>query len=694
MNRFRESGWAQASSFILIVSLFVGVLLALAGSTTGVHALAAPLIGTTVILIAGLLLLGLAGMSTVATLPAAFVVGAAATIVAMLALVELLGVVAQSAFLIWAAAVAVAAAASLSRWKKQAAVGPWVDVGAALGLSVLIGFFCGNIASFLPSAAEGATLPAWTDYYIHGTVIASFGDPLAIKQGNILLAGTHRPFYHYGSFMLPAGLLPSSGLPGLGLALATQLPLGLLVGALGLYALIAQLSGRSAALVAILAIACLPDASSYWMQNGFFGFRWLLYTAPGSGYALGVGALAATCLLVGMRAKQYGAYVLAGFLLLSMFIIRLHLFSILAPALTATWLIAQWRMSSKRKAQLVIGCFTLILVAAITALASSAKLLEVMQPLRYAGAVLGLGSPGSLKFYQTQAAWMPTAMLLPLAVSMIFVATLGVFAVALPLVTLLWIRAGKWEVFDWLPWALCGTYALLILLLPPALSSDPTDLKHRPFVMLYAVVGAWTIARTIQLLAFKTAASKWTVRIALSVFAVAVPLILLIGHNSQPGRPSGEHMPWAANFFDSHVESGLVQVGTYIRENSEPGDLLIMPGQATRDHVTSELTELISLADVATYLGRTELMGVQSGPAAKIADKRSSEVNDLLAATSWREACQQMRRIGVRWYVENRAGQRLWDKAIERTAWKSGDFVVYDAGSKSQDGCDRNEPSP
>ncbi|BCF98095.1 hypothetical protein PPGU19_026640 [Paraburkholderia sp. PGU19] len=123
-------------------------------------------------------------------------------------------------------------------------------------------------------------MPGWLDLYLHGTVIASFGDPLALTRGDIFLADARRPFYHYGPFMLPAALLPSTGLPGLGLATAVLLPFGLLIAALGTYAFAAELAGEGAALVAVLAIAILPDASHYGMYNGFYGFHWLLVTAP------------------------------------------------------------------------------------------------------------------------------------------------------------------------------------------------------------------------------------------------------------------------------------------------------------------------------------------------------------------------------------------------------------------------------
>lgn len=686
MNHSRSSIWSQRLIFALIISVFVDVLLVLAGGDLGICALIAPLIGAVVIVASGELLLGFAGVSPVAFLPAAFVTGAAATMMAMLAIVELFGVIAQTAFLIWAAVIAGVFLIS-PRARSRQPVSTWIDIGATLGQSLLVGYFCRDIAGFLPTAVTGGALPVWTDYYVHGSVIASFGDPLAIAQGNILLAHVHRPFYHYGSFMLSAGMLPSSGLPGLGLALATMLPLGLLTGCFGVYALIAQQSGRTFALVTVLAVACLPDASYYWMQNAFFGFRWLLYTAPGSGYALGVAAMAALCVMHGSREKRYSPSVLGLFLLLSLFMIRIHFFVLLTPALAGTWLFAQWRAPTVRKVQLAGVSFALLLMASAVAIAQLPDLRTIFLPLQYIEGMLGYGIATYSHFFYSVEEITPLAVTLIVGVPLLLIATLGALVVAFPAVTWAWARAGRWEDLDWLPWMLCGAYALLILI-GPVLDSDPSELKQRPFILLYALVGAWTFARAIELYGTPVLHKDRQERAVLGAFLVAVIVVIGLAKESKPARPFLARMQGAHRFYGVPIEPGLAKTASFIRSHSEPGDLVIMSGEALRGYIWSSLTELVSLSDVPTYIGRTEFLETQSAASLAIATKRTSEVSGIITAASWSIACHRMRQSGVRWYVEYQRDLPQWDPEKRIAVMRAGDFAVYDAGRIGERDCD------
>lgn len=686
MNYLISSSWSQRLAFSVLVAGFIDVLMALAGAHLGASMLLAPLFGTAIITASGELLLGIAGLNTTATLTASFVVGAAATMMAMLALSELFGFIAQTSFLIWAATVAIIFVTRSKPLPAKHSFFSWIDIGATLGLSILVAYFCRDIAAFPPIANSGAPLPAWTDYYVHGTVIASFGDPLAIKQGNILLAHEHRPFYHYGSFMLAAGLLPSSGLSGLGLSLATLLPVGLFIGLLGLYEFIAQQSGRSIALLVILIVACVPDASFYWMQNAFLGFRWLLYTAPGSGYALGVAGVASACVLQGSRTKKLGPHALGLLLLMSLFMIRVHFFVLLAPALGGTWLLAQWRVPSGLKAQLLVLCFTLFILGSTITLALRADLLSFFMPLQYIESALHSGPPKYLHFFQEIKGNTPLALVLILGVGMLFVATLGVFVIGLPIVAWLWARTGQWEDIDWLPWMLLGTYALLILL-GPVMDADPSELKQRHFILLYASVAAWTLARGVEL----ANPATWDINrhqpATLSAFIAALLAIAVVGQDAKPARPLFDLMPGARRFYGVHIERGLAQVASYIRHHSQPGDLMIMSGNAMRGYIWSSLTELVSMADVPTYIGRTEFLEKEGGNALSIATKRSAVVDEITTAASWQMACDQMRKNGVRWYVEYQPNLPRWDPANRIAIMKGGDFVVYDAGLKAQSNC-------
>ena len=203
-------------------------------------------------------------------------------------------------------------------------------------IAVLVGFWCRHAASAVSELKATGILPVWSDYFIHGSIIAEFGDPLAVSRGSIELVGEPLAFYHYAAYMIPAALASVADLPGLALATSVMLPLGLLVAGLGSYALGTALADRRAGVVAIAFLLLLPDPSLYGLNNGFLGFHWLLFTAPGSGYGLGAAAIALVFANEWFSSGSRAALMLALALTAAMFQLRAHIFLLFAPALVLT----------------------------------------------------------------------------------------------------------------------------------------------------------------------------------------------------------------------------------------------------------------------------------------------------------------------------------------------------------------------
>ena len=297
------------------------------------------------------------------------------------------------------------------------------------------------------------------------------------------------------------------------------------------------------------------------------------------------------------------------------------------------------------------------------------------------------GPAGYARFFHGLETDMPVAVPLALLVPMLLTAALGVFLPGLPLASAAWARSGRWEDVDWLPWLLCASYALLILLAPTSLNTDASELKHRHFILLYAVVGSWIVARAVQWISQRLRAGGrsgyllWTASAALCLATVA------FGRDNRPAKPDLQHMPWASAFFDVPLAPGIALTGSYIRTHSERGDLLVMSGAAMRGYMQSRQTELIGFADVATYLGRVELLEKQAGRKAALAAGRAAEVDGVVAAAGWSEACRRLNRMGVRWYVEDRTDAPHWDPTHQTAAFKAGAFAVYDAGAPSRGRC-------
>ena len=123
---------------------------------------------------------------------------------------------------------------------------------------------------------------------------------------SFLLAGQPLVFYHYAAYMLPAAAAGVVSLPPWGLAASLLLPYGVLLMSLAVYAFARMQLGTATATIAPVALLLLPDASTYGLRNGFFGFHWLLFTAPGSGYGLAAAFTALTLMAI-WRSRQLSA---------------------------------------------------------------------------------------------------------------------------------------------------------------------------------------------------------------------------------------------------------------------------------------------------------------------------------------------------------------------------------------------------
>ena len=155
---------------------------------------------------------------------------------------------------------------------------------------------------------------------------------------SFLLAGQPLVFYHYAAYMLPAAAAGVVSLPPWGLAASLLLPYGVLLMSLAVYAFARMQLGTAAATIAPVALLFVPDASTYGLRNGFFGFHWLLFTAPGSGYGLAAAFTALTLMAIWRSRQLSPCFWVAILVTAAAFEFRAQIFLILAPAMAAALL--------------------------------------------------------------------------------------------------------------------------------------------------------------------------------------------------------------------------------------------------------------------------------------------------------------------------------------------------------------------
>ena len=248
------------------------------------------------------------------------------------------GMLAAKVFLAWSAVVLAAGAWTL-RSAPEVERRDGLDVLAIVAIAILVAALCHHTASTLPSIQATGIVPIWSDYSIHGTEIAQFGDPHVQGLSSFLLAGQPLVFYHYASYMLPGCRCRRHQPSSMGRVRQPAAPLRHPAD-VARRVCVRQVASRCSGSDDSLRRRCSssrthrPTACG----NGFFGFHWLLFTAPGSGYGLSA-AFTALTLMVIWRSRHRRACLWLGILVTAAaFEFRAQIFLVLAPAMAASLL--------------------------------------------------------------------------------------------------------------------------------------------------------------------------------------------------------------------------------------------------------------------------------------------------------------------------------------------------------------------
>jgi hypothetical protein len=646
----------------LVIALPLAGLLWLSGAVPALAALAAMIVFVLVVVSAGLALLRAAGASDMPA-AAAWVMGVLATAIAMYLLVIGLGLLASTAFAVWA--LLVLGLRVLLR--PGAARG--ADAGELLGLllcGLATAYWCRELAEVPRILARDGWLMTWTDQFIHGSAISQFGDPRAAGHHSIELAGLPLPAYHYASYMLPAAFARPLDLPGLALATSVWVPLGFLTACAGAYALGGELAGRGGAIASLAVLTLLPDAASYGLHNRLFGYYWYVIAVPGASYGVGIALLAIVFLRRWLRQRDLrpliaGACVAAGVVL-----VRVHVFLVAFPAWLACAGLAVPLVRRRKLAflGLVAGALALFVWGFYAAWPDAVHALEPFlavthneqQPVAYRGLYHGL-----TVLYGPQVA-------IPAGIVLVFVAFLGGFVFLYPLSIVLARRSRGLEAIDLVPPALLVVYFLLMVTAPVPAHGDSTEFTQRPFVLVYAVVAVWSAASF----------AGWLAQLGgLRVRRVWLPLLLAGALTVMWAlRYTVKDWRWAYAY---QVAEGLPQAAALLRESWRPGDVLAAQGLKPGLVTTDPAVQLVSLTGVPAYVTRPFIHVASGGLRKEAALRRYAELEEVARAESAPAALARLRELGIAWYLvtsPERRGPR-WDPQRRQAFFVDGMVALY-----------------
>lgn len=565
---------------------------------------------------------------------------------------------------------------------------------------LIVGFASKILAGSFASALSGGEFHAWTDYYFHGITINSFANHLSMIQGDPFLVNSPKIFYHYAPFILSAATIPITGLSGPATATALLLPMGLLVAILGLYSLGVELGGKIVAAISITVILCLPEPSMI-TKTGFFDFYWLLFTAPGSGYAIGIACAACVVfnrfLMDGCRATGC----LSVLLLISLISVRVHMFLLLASPFFYLLLMKYF---AKQKKQL----YTVSLLLAIATLLG----LALYEPANNAwttysrqGEFLSWSlstSPYYTVIHSFVNSHFPIAELV-LQLLFILTAVLGIFVIIFPVLDLIrryFVSQGpnqrsvdvlpleatgqqeaknQQTLIEFLPWLLIISFVGLVLFAPASRNGDLSEYKQRAFVLLYPVIVIFSISSAVKIFRhFKlgqreSSPAEYTL-LFLSLFFVAG---WSFSHN--PGMPMLKEMPWASSFFGQKITPGSIEISTFIKAHSKPNDVLAFDRDSSNASLPGgRATELIALTGMPAYISRAGLRKVNGLRRLKI-------LTAVENTNDWGQAKKLLQSNGIRWYVSFNKNNPNFDIKGEHHTLRSFEVTVYDSAAENKE---------
>lgn len=660
----------------LIVAVPLSGLLWLSGAVSLVLAFGAMMLFVFVVMWAGSLLLRAARAADMPA-PAAWVLGLFATALVVYALVTAFQLLAASAFAIWAVLVI---GFGLFFPERPPAVRR-IDWSELLGLAMCAAasvMWCHEVAAAPEILAREGHLPAWSDHFIHGSVISQFGDALAAGRHSIHLVGFPKPFYHYASYFVPAVFAAPLDLPGLPLSTSLWLPVGFFTMCAGAYALGTALARPAGGIAAIAALALLPDASNYGLHNGFFSFHWNVIAIPGSLYAIGIFLTAMALLQRWSDACQWrllaAAFCLAGGLVL----VRVHLFALGFPALLAAAaasmpLIRRYRLASLAIAALA---FTLFVLGFYT-LTDSGPALEsfiasvhtINEPTAYGG------------WYEHLLESRGKGVAVPAGMLAVFIASLGGWLAAYAVALTVTLRTRPLGAADRVPIAMVVCYVLLMLTAPTPEHGDYTELTHRPFVLLYASVAVWSAAAFVAWLTLGVQARAqraWVVLVAASI----IGLLVVWPHAAGLARPK---FIWGWQHALYKVAPGLPQAAEFLRRNLRRGDVFAVQGPMVPSVAPDSATELTSLTGAPVYLARAfmQMSGDRGRQQAVV--ERHAALARVADAQNVADALARLRALGIPWYVVAGSAGPRWDADRRRAAFVADSVAVYSSREQRSD---------
>ena len=521
------------------------------------------------------------------------------------------------------------------------------------------------------SVDRAVVFKPWSDFFIHATFVArSLRAETLFQVGNYEWKGFPAIFYHYASYSIPICLAKVGSLPGYATVVGFWAPFGSFLTGLASYALGRVFWSQAAGLAALVATSLIPDMALLNSAHPTYGYFWLQHASPGGLYAVAAAGIALILIFQGVREGRR-IWIASG-VVTGAFVVffKIQIFAAAFPLLVS-FAIVGWPPRKQWQWLILGGC-----VAAGVAMLPLANRF-------YVGPNVQFDLSGSVWYWQVLAkmangtpveSWYrvfnnihPFPSHLALAIGLLLVNALGIFAIVAPLIWLFVACRKMWQASEGISLAAIAILMLMTFGMGGTGTSDNAhEFIHRPFVWAYWLVGSLAAGRLFSLLA-RRRRQLWTRAVVVS--SIALTLIpVCYGSGLQRGKGS------VGNVRSSiRVDRGLIDCARYISDQP-PADAVVQDSQLDKFLIVGGLTDRPSFAARVDEWTRQSKVFRESGYREQL-----GKLQRLQQATTIPDLQRCVRETGIRWYVAHPDDANRWPAEFRnQPAFESNGYRVYD----------------
>jgi hypothetical protein len=512
----------------------------------------------------------------------------------------------------------------------------------------------------------------WVDGFYHAVHIRMFGAAHgASSLEDFRLAGLPARPYHYGVYLFPAFIKQVGGLPAYTAFAAVLAPVGVFFTGLAAYAFFASLWGPWSGFAAAAALLLFPDGAQQGFGNPFLSYHWLTQISPSATYGLAVLAVAWLFVLKGC-ARGSRVQVLAGWVFAAIvvaykvhYVIASALLFLLVPALFFPLKVARRGRALAVLAASAIYVLALWVASHVPGMplirldgSGAGEILKLVQSFAQPGRLLDVFAPhvGPQRALATNLLY---------GVPYVLLAAFGVLGPLLAvLVASMRRRLSLLErVF---PLLLLANF--LVMFFGLALdfeSSTPDELSHRPILIVYFFVVAWTGGALAKAL-FRAGTEARFGRLALMGTAA---LLLVTPAVFGPGVQLMWAMPRLSPL---RVSAAVVHAADYIRTRGAPDDVF-------QDSQFDAIYTVAALSERRAWLAHTLTRMPFRADIMRTRENALEHFMGLGRATLIRETAHA---LGFRWFLLHRGDPVAWPAEIaDHPVFEEGPIKLYDFGN-------------